>query len=288
VSASVSALRPAGPASLGSLVRRAATASVWYIISIGSVVVLWEVLAALQLINTVLLPPPHETLWEITNQAQFVSPAVSSADKDTASLPALQAVLATMQRVFIGLVLAFTASFLVGGLAFYVSAFGKLTLPTITLLSPIAPIAWLPLAIVLFGVGNNAAIFVVFIGLFFVLSLAVVNTMTNVDQTFINTARVLGASRAQVIRHVILPAALPALFVIMRINFFAAWMAVLIAEAIGVSSGMGMIIWMGRQTMNMKLTFLGMIMIGAVSFALDQLFTLIQNRVLWWKSTAHV
>jgi NitT/TauT family transport system permease protein len=287
MSASAGALRTSGPASFSSVARRAANHSIWYVISLGSVVVLWEVLAALGLINVVLLPPPHAIVWEITNQAQFVSPGLTSAEKDM-TLPALQAVVASLQRVFLGLLLAFSAAFLVGGLAFYVSAFGKLTLPTITLLSPIAPIAWLPLAIVVFGVGNAAAIFVVFIGLFFVLSLAVVNTMRNVDQTYINTARVLGATRAQTIRHVILPAALPALFVIMRINFFAAWMAVLIAEAIGVSSGLGMIIWMGRQMMNMKLTFLGMIMIGAVSFALDQLFVLIQNRVLWWKAAAHV
>jgi NitT/TauT family transport system permease protein len=259
----------------------------WWVLSIGSVVLIWEALAAFKLINPVILPPPHDTLWEIRNQAQFISPAVSSANTDS-NFAAVSALLATLQRVFIGLALAFSASFLVGGLAFYVTLVNRLTLPTITLLSPIAPIAWLPLAIVVFGVGDGAAIFVVFIGLFFVLTLAVVNTMRNVDQTYVNTAKVLGASKAQIARHVILPAALPSLFVIVRINFFAAWMAVLVAEAVGVSSGLGMIIWMGRQMMNMKLTFLGMAMIGVVSFGLDQLFLLIQNRVLWWKATARV
>jgi NitT/TauT family transport system permease protein len=272
---------------LADVARRLATNGGWWLISIGSVVVLWEILGGLRLINTVILPTPHETLAEIGNQAQFMSPSVTVANTE-GHLAAVSALTATLQRVFIGLVLAFVASFVVGGLAFYVSLFSKLTLPTITLLSPIAPIAWLPLAIVVFGIGDGAAIFVVFIGLFFVLTLAVVNTMRNVDQIFINTARVLGANRAQIARHVIMPAALPSLFVIMRINFFAAWMAVLVAEAVGVSSGLGMIIWMGRQMMNMKLTFLGMIMIGVVSFALDQLFLLIQNRVLWWKNAAQV
>jgi NitT/TauT family transport system permease protein len=261
--------------------------ALWWCVSIGGVILLWEALAAAHVINTIVLPPPHETLAEIRNQAQFVSPSVSSADPQ-ARVPALSALAATLQRVFVGLVLAFSVSLGVGALAFYFGIFNKLALPTITLLSPIAPIAWLPLAIVLFGVGDGAAIFVVFIGLFFVLTLAVVNTMRNVDQVYINAARVLGASRLQLARHVILPAALPALFVIMRINFFAAWMAVLVAEAIGVSSGLGMIIWMGRQTMNMKLTFLGMAMIGVVSFALDQIFIQIQNRVLWWKNAAQV
>jgi NitT/TauT family transport system permease protein len=275
------------PAPFADAARRLAGNGAWWVLSIGSVVVLWEVLGGLRLINTVILPTPHETLGEIRNQAQFISPAVTVANTE-GHLAAVSALLSTLQRVFLGLVLAFGASFLVGGLAFYVGLFNKLTMPTITLLSPIAPIAWLPLAIVVFGVGDGAAIFVVFIGLFFVLTLAVVNTMRNVDQIFISTARVLGGNRAQIARHVILPAALPSLFVIVRINFFAAWMAVLVAEAVGVSSGLGMIIWMGRQMMNMKLTFLGMAMIGVVSFALDQFFVQIQNRVLWWKSAAQV
>jgi NitT/TauT family transport system permease protein len=163
-----------------------------------------------------------------------------------------------------------------------------LALPSISLLSPIAPIAWLPLAIVVFGIGDAAAIFVVFIGLFFVLTLAIVNTMRNVDQLYINTARVLGATRMQLARHVILPATFPSLFVIMRINFLAAWMAVLAAEAVGVDNGLGVIIWLGRAFMNMKLTFLGMALIGVVGFVLDQLFVQVQNRVLWWKSIARV
>src|SRR5712692_11628824 len=148
--------------------------ALWWCVSIGVVILLWEALAAAHLINTIVLPPPHETLAESRNQAQFVSPSISSADTQN-QVPAVRALAATLQRVFVGLVLAFSVSLGVGALAFYFGIFNKLALPTITLLSPIAPIAWLPLAIVLFGVGDGAAIFVVFIGLFFVLTLAVVN-----------------------------------------------------------------------------------------------------------------
>jgi hypothetical protein len=132
----------------------------------------------------------------------------------------------------------------------------------VTLLAPIASVAWIPLAIFAFGIGDGAAIFVVFISVVFTLTLGTVNNMHNVEQLYINTARVLGANRRQVIQHVIFPAILPNLFVIMRINLFGAWMGVLAAEMVGVRTGMGAIVVAGRQMMNMNLTFLGMAMIG--------------------------
>src|SRR5262249_60149577 len=102
-----------------------------------------------------------------------------------------------------GLALAFVAGVLVGSLVFSLRVFHKLTYPVITLLAPIAPVAWIPFALVAFGIGDGAAIFVVFVGIFFVLELAAVNSMKNVDQHYIDTARVLGASRRQVMWHVI-------------------------------------------------------------------------------------
>src|SRR5512132_3281116 len=102
------------PAPFADVARRLIGNGLWWAVSIGSVVVLWELLGGLRLINTVILPTPHETLAEIRNQAQFISPAVAVANTE-GHLAAVSALLSTLQRVFIGLVLAFTASFLVGG-----------------------------------------------------------------------------------------------------------------------------------------------------------------------------
>jgi NitT/TauT family transport system permease protein len=257
------------------------------VVSIGLAVVVWEAVAALGLVNTTIVPPPHEIVTVLRDDNAFTPPQ-AAAEVKPATTAIAEAVLATVERVFAGIALAFVASLAIGSLAFYFRIFGNLTLPTIALLSPVAPIAWVPLAIVALGVGDSAAVAVVFLGLFFILTLAVVNTMRGVDQVYINTARVLGASRFQLLRYVILPAILPSMFVIIRVNFFAAWMAVLAAEAVGVGTGLGMIIWAGRQMLNMKLTFLGMAMIGVVGFLIDQFFVQMQKRVLWWKSTAEV
>lgn len=259
----------------------------WWVLSIGLFVGVWELLAALGKVNTLILPPPHQFLAEIANQEQFLMPQIG-VERTGANFVALTAIVATLKRVLAGLFLGFIAALTFGSLAAYFKIFGKLTLPVITLLAPIAPVAWIPLAILAFGIGDRAAIFVVFIGIFFILSLATVNSINKVDQMYINTARVLGASRAQVLRHIIIPAIIPDLFVILRMNLFAAWMAVLAAEMVGVNTGLGAIVMVGRQMFNAKLMFLGMAIIGIVGYLLDAGFAQVQKRVLWWKSNAQI
>lgn len=254
----------------------------WWALSLALFIGIWELVTVLGWTNPIILPPPHEFLAEISNQDQFLAPRIGVA-RTGGNFVLLTAIVATLKRVLIGLVLGFIAALGVGGLACYFNLFGKLTLPVITLLAPIAPIAWIPFAIMAFGIGDNAAIFVVFIGIFFLLTLATVNAVRNVNQLYINTARVLGASRRQVMFKVILPAVIPDLFFILRINFFAAWMAVLAAEMVGVNTGLGAIVMVGRQMFNAKLMFLGMAVIGLVGYLLDVGFRQLQNRVLWWK-----
>jgi NitT/TauT family transport system permease protein len=261
--------------------------TVWWVLSIGIVVAVWEGAAALQLIDSLIFPQPHLFIAEIQQQAQFLLPWIG-VQRVGANFVALTAIIASLQRVLIGLLLAFIASLLIGSFAFYIDVFGKLMLPAVTLLAPIASVAWIPFALVAFGIGDGAAIFVVFIGIVFTLTLGTVHHMTHVHQVYINSARVLGASRRQVMFHVILPAILPNLFVIMRINFFGAWTGVLAAEMVGVNTGLGTIVMVGCQMMNMNLTFLGMAMIGLVGYFLDASCGLVQKRVLWWRSSAQL
>ncbi|MEO1404268.1 MAG: ABC transporter permease [Cyanobacteria bacterium J06635_1] len=267
--------------------RSMATSALWWFLSLGIFIGVWELLTALGWVNTLILPPPHEFIAEIGNQEQFLAPQIG-VERTGGNFVLLTAIVATLKRVISGLVLGFIAALGVGGLACYFDLFGKLTLPVITLLAPIAPIAWIPFAIMAFGIGDGAAIFVVFIGIFFLLTLATVNAVNNVDQLYINTARVLGASRRQVMFKVILPAVIPDLFFILRINFFAAWMAVLAAEMVGVNTGLGAIVMVGRQMFNAKLMFLGMAVIGIVGYLLDVGFRQLQQRVLWWKGSSQI
>jgi NitT/TauT family transport system permease protein len=271
----------------GKWVRSAAQSAMWWVISLSLFIGIWELVTILGWTNPIILPPPHEFLAEIKNQDQFLAPRIG-VTRTGGNFVLLTAIAATLKRVIVGLFLGFVAALGVGGLACYFDLFGKLTLPVITLLAPIAPIAWIPFAIMAFGIGDNAAIFVVFIGIFFLLTLATVNAIRNVDQLYINTAKVLGATRRQVMFKVILPAILPDLFFILRINFFAAWMAVLAAEMVGVNTGLGAIVMVGRQMFNAKLMFLGMAVIGLVGYLLDVGFRYLQERMLWWKGASNL
>jgi NitT/TauT family transport system permease protein len=155
-------------------------------------------------------------------------------------------------------------------------------LPIVRGLAPIAPIAWIPLAIVLFGIGEATAIFVVFTGIYFLLTLSTVAAVQSVDPRLVKTARTYGASTKQVWLWVIFPAILPQVFTMLRINFFAAWMAVLAAEMVGLKNGVGMIIILGREVFNSNLILLGICVVGITGYAVDSALVWIQRRVLWW------
>jgi NitT/TauT family transport system permease protein len=191
-------------------------------------------------------------------------------------------ILATTGRVLAGLVIASVLALSIGIGVRYFELFGKLSLPTVTLLAPVSPIAWLPVAIFLFGIGNGPAIFMVVIALLFHMVLATVNQIDNVNRNLINVARTMGASKRQTYARVIFPAILPQLFVVLRFNLFAAWMVVLVAEATGVGYGLGQVIMLARNTFNPSLVFFTIFLIGVLGFLFDFAMRQVQRKLLYW------
>jgi NitT/TauT family transport system permease protein len=189
---------------------------------------------------------------------------------------------ATTMRVFAGLSIASVLGIGIGILIRYSPVFDRLVLPTVTLLSPVSPIAWLPVAIFLFGIGNAPAIFMVVVALFFHMVLATVTQIDTINANFINVARTMGASKRQIYGRVILPAILPGMLAVLRMNLFAAWMVVLVAESTGVGYGMGQVIMLARNTFNPSLVFFTIAVIGLLGFAFDWLLRQAQRRILYW------
>ncbi|HYX02164.1 MAG TPA: ABC transporter permease, partial [Reyranella sp.] len=191
-------------------------------------------------------------------------------------------VAATTMRVFVGLVLASALAISIGVLIRYWHVFDRLVLPTVTLLSPVSPIAWLPVAIFMFGIGNAPAIFMVVVALFFHMVLATISQIDGVPSNLINVARTMGATKRQIYGRVIVPAILPGMLQVLRMNLFGAWMVVLIAESTGVGYGMGQVIMLARNTFNPSLVFFTIAVIGVLGFAFDWLLRLAQRRILYW------
>jgi NitT/TauT family transport system permease protein len=259
----------------------------WWLLGLSLPLLGWETIAALGWVNTLIWPPPHLWLVEAWQQPRLLSLDLW-APRYGAHFVLLSAIFATLRRVVAGVLLGMIAALLVGGLAFSCKPFARLALPLITVLASIAPIGWLPVALVVLGIGDGAAIFVVFICSFCMLTLAVVHAMVHVDPVYVNVARVSGANRAQLLRHVILPGIIPTLLPAVRIVVFMGWITVLTAEVLGVSTGMAAIIAAGRGMMNHPLMYLGIAMASVVGVLLDRTLDLVQSRLLWWKGIARV
>jgi NitT/TauT family transport system permease protein len=242
-------------------------------------VAFWEFGAARGWIPTSLFPPP----------SQFLRFAIESDfrvgfGREAMILPV--AILASAWRVMAGLAIGFAAAVATGILVSMSGIASAALLPIVRGLAPIAPIAWIPLAIVLFGIGEATAIFVVFTGIYFLLTLSTVAAVQSVDPRLVKTARTYGASTRQVWLWVIFPAVLPQVFTMLRLNFFGAWMAVLAAEMVGLKNGVGMIIILGREVFNANLILIGICVVGITGYAVDSALVWIQRRVLWWSDRA--
>jgi len=260
----------------------------WTIVSVGSFALLWEFLWAIGLTDPKLLPPPHIFLGDFADQAKFFNTAqrwqigVSASAGPTPWQAVGITVLSSGMRVFVGIFIASLLALTLGVSIRYWIMVERLTLPTVTLLSPVSPIAWLPVAIFLFGIGNGPAIFMVVIALFFHMTIATINHIDGVNRNLINVARTMGATKAQIYRHVVIPAILPGVFMILRLNLFGAWMVVLIAESTGVGYGLGQVIMLARNTFNPSLVFFCIALIGLLGYSTDYFMRLLQRRVLFW------
>ena len=142
--------------------------------------------------------------------------------------------------------------------------------PLVELLRPISPIAWIPVAIVFFGIGNLAPIFLVFLGAFFPIVVTTQNGVGAVPPMYLRAARNFGLSPAQLLRRVLLPAALPQILSGLRIALGIAWLVVVAAEMIAVDSGLGYLIIDARNAgKRYDLVVAGMLLIGATGLVLD-------------------
>lgn len=199
------------------------------------------------------------------------------------AVPVWQAVMSSVMRVTGGMAVAFFAAVVTGVIMGVSRRATMLFSPILHLLAPIAPIAWIPIAIVVFGINNFTAIFIVFMGVYFTLTIATLAEIARLPPEYHTIAQNLGASSWQRWAFVVFPAVLPSVFTLLRTNFIAAWMAVLVAEMIGLRDGLGTIIMMGRNLFNSELIMFGMLVIGTCGFVIDKLLATIGRQVLWWR-----
>ncbi len=150
--------------------------------------------------------------------------------------------------------------------------------PVFQILRPISPIAWIPIAILWFGVGNASPIFLIFIAAVFPLIVQTAAGVHTIEQRYLRAAENFGVSRARLFRQVIIPAVLPQIIVGMRISLGVGWLVVVAAEMIALRSGLGYLIMDSRNAGNRyDLVVASMIIIGLIGLLLDGLMRLLEG-----------
>ncbi len=156
--------------------------------------------------------------------------------------------------------------------------------PLIQVFRPISPLAWIPIAILWFGVGDWAAIFLIFLASFLPLTVTGMNAVAGIPTVYINAGRNFGLGNASLVYRVLYPAVLPQLIIGMRITLGIAWLVVVAAEMIAVQSGLGFLIVDARNAGNRyDLVVAGMVMIGIIGLLMDVGMRSLENiRSLRW------
>jgi NitT/TauT family transport system permease protein len=159
--------------------------------------------------------------------------------------------------------------------------------PLVEVLRPISPLAWIPIAILWFGVGDLSSIFLIFVGCFFPLLLTAMSAVHNIPAVYIHAGRNFGLSTPAFVARVLYPAVIPQLLVGMRITLGVAWLVVVAAEMIAVNSGLGFLIVDARNAGNRyDLVVAGMVVIGVIGLLLDlAMRSLEQIKSFRWRSS---
>lgn len=175
-------------------------------------------------------------------------------------------------RVFTGYSIAVVLGVPLGILMGWYPPLAQITNPLIQMFRPISPLAWMPLAVIWFGVSNVAPIFLIFLASFFPIVVAAANAVREVPPMYLQAGRNFGLGTTKLITRVVLPAVLPRMLVALRIAFGIAWVVLVAAEMIAVDSGLGYLIIDARNAgKRYDLVVGGMLLIGVIGLALDTL-----------------
>jgi len=182
-------------------------------------------------------------------------------------------ILDSLRRVAIGYFAALGLGIPLGLLLGWYPSLNQVVNPVVQILRPISPIAWIPVAILFFGVGDDAAIFLVFLGAFFPTVVTCVDSVANVPLIYRRAGSNFGLTPPQLLARVVFPAALPQILVGLRIALGIGWLVVVAGEMNAVNSGLGFLIIDSRNSgKRYDLVVGAMLLIGVIGLILDVLF----------------
>lgn len=243
------------------------------IVTVVTLLALWFAATNLGWVKPLFLPSPQAVFQQfyeyLTGQAN---------DK-----PLWQHFSASLLRVTVAFWLAFIIAVPLG-IAMGMSRVARgIFDPPIEFYRPLPPLAYLPLIIIWFGIDETPKILLIFLSCFAPLALAARSGMRSAAQEQINAAYSMGASYMQVIRHVILPAALPDILVGMRIAIGFGWTTLVAAEMVAANVGLGQMVLNASNFLRTDIVIMGIIVIGVIAYVFDLFMRWVEKRLVPWK-----
>ena len=227
---------------------------------------LWEIAALFSGWSESVFPSPRVAalgLWELIENGTLLKHSVASLFRVTVGY-----YLAVLIGLPLGIVLGWWKK---GQIAFNA---------VIQFLRPISPLAWIPLALLWFGIGDKPAVFLIFVSSFFPILVSTITAVNHINSLYFQVAANFNFSRLDTITKVIFPAILPEVLPALRISLGVAWLVVVAAEMIAVKSGLGYLILDSRNALRMDYVMAAMIAIGVIGIFLDRVIVKL-NRIEW-------
>lgn len=249
-------------------------------ISVLTLVVLlaaWWAVTAAQLVEPLFLPPPSAVLekaWLLMTSGYMDSTL-------------WQHLGASLQRIGLALFFAVLSAIPVG------IAIGRNRIahgifdPLIEFYRPIPPLAYLPLIVIWCGIGEFSKVLLIYLAIFAPIAISTATGVRTVDPTRLRAAQSLGATRWQLIRHVILPSALPEILTGVRIGLGVGWSTLVAAELIAATSGLGFMVQSAAQFLVTDVVVLGILVIALIAFAMEMGLRALQRKLVPWHGQSH-
>lgn len=246
-------------------------------LTLAGVLLLWWAVTASELIESLFLPSPGAVLdkaWLLATQGYM-----------DATL--WQHLGASLGRI--GLALVFAVLFAIPvGIAIGHNRIAQGILdPLIEFYRPIPPLAYLPLIVIWCGIGETSKVLLIYLAIFAPIAIATATGVRNVDPARLRAAQSLGATRAQLIRHVIVPSALPEILTGIRIGLGVGWSTLVAAELIAATSGLGFMVQSAAQFLVTDVVVLGILVIALIAFGLEMGLRALQRRLVPWHGQSH-
>jgi NitT/TauT family transport system permease protein len=249
------------------------------------VLVVWEACSRAGLFSPIVLPAPSAVAlkwWQYLTPSEPWDPATQDWLHWALSGELPADAMGSLYRVLVGFTVGGGLALPLGLLMGASPRIYALMNPLVQILRPIPPIAYIPLAIVWFGLGNPPSVFLIALGAFFPVLMNTIAGVRNVDGIYLRAARNLGVGQWTMFTRVILPAATPYILAGVRIGIGTAFIVVIVSEMIAVNNGLGFRILEAREFMWSDKIIAGMLTIGLIGLAIDTAVSRLNNHLLRW------